>query len=106
MIGNLITEPEELVRLFPGDKVTATRYGRVCFRGIVDEVSSRLGLVWIREPVLGERKLFCLPEHAFHRMDGPSGLPPRSDLNTELVHEDDVPSDFNTQAPITKIGTL
>ena len=101
-----MTEPDELVHLFPGDKVTVTRYGKVCFRGIIDEVSSRLGLVWIREPVLGERRLFCPPEHAFHRMDGPPGLPPKSALNTELIHGDYGPSDFSTQAPITKIGTL
>lgn len=79
MSGKVLTDPVWLVLLSPGDSIIVTRYGKVRFRGTVDEVSSRLGLVWIRESDLGERKLFCRPDYAFHRADGAERLAPDSD---------------------------
>ncbi len=72
-----LTEPVRLAYLRSGDWVHVTRRGEICFAGIIDEVSSKLGLVWIREPAVGERKLFSPPEHAFHRIDGPPRHWPR-----------------------------
>ncbi|TWD47080.1 hypothetical protein FB478_11436 [Arthrobacter sp. AG367] len=65
----ILAEPIELSYLSPGDQVFVSRRGRVCFSGTVEELSSKLEVVWIRESEMGERKLFCPPEYVFHRTD-------------------------------------
>lgn len=79
-----LTEPVRLAYLRPGDGVHVTCRGEKCFGGIIDEISSTLGLVWIREPVMGERKLFSPPEYAFHRIDGTPSHRPGSGRDNEL----------------------
>lgn len=43
--------------LAQGDRIEVRRGGRVLFGGLVDEVAPALGIVWIREHALNERRI-------------------------------------------------
>lgn len=52
--------------LWPGQSVQARVHGVVHWSGTVETVSVPLGVVWIREDGLGERKLLDLQEYQVH----------------------------------------
>lgn len=52
--------------LRPGQPVQARTHGVVHWTGTVETVSVPLGVVWIREDGLGERKLLDLQEYQVH----------------------------------------
>ncbi|MGQ1797354.1 hypothetical protein ACT4S5_09485 [Kocuria oceani] len=56
--------------LRPGQVVQARLRGVVHWTGTVDTVSVALGVVWIRENGLGERKLLDLQEYQVHPQEG------------------------------------
>ncbi|MGX5358220.1 hypothetical protein [Kocuria sp. KH4] len=55
-----------------GQRVQAQLHGAAHWTGTVETVSVSLGVVWIREDGLGERKLLDLQEYQVHPQD-PTG---------------------------------
>lgn len=53
----------ELSTLRPGDHLQAWEDGMLCHAGVVEEVAPALGVVWIREPGLGARKMLSVDQH-------------------------------------------
>lgn len=58
-------------KLHPGQPVQARIRGVVHWEGTVETVSASLGVVWIRENGLGERKLLDLREYHVFSPDSP-----------------------------------
>ncbi len=56
--------------LRPGQVVQARFRGVVHWTGTVETVSVALGVIWIRENGLGERKLLDLQEYQVHPQEG------------------------------------
>ena len=62
----------ELSTLRPGDHLQAWEHGMLCHAGVVEEVAPELGVVWIREPGLGARKMLSADQHQLRMKDHPS----------------------------------
>ncbi|ALU40096.1 hypothetical protein AS188_10475 [Kocuria flava] len=60
-------------QLLPGQRVQAQMHGVVHWMGTVETVAIPLGMVWIREDGLGERKLLDLREYQVHPQDSADG---------------------------------
>lgn len=60
-------------RLLPGQRVQARVHGVVHWSGTVETVSVPLGVIWIREDGLGERKLLNLQHYQVHPDEPPGG---------------------------------
>jgi hypothetical protein len=60
-------------QLHPGQRVQACVDGVAHWTGTVETVAVALGVVWIREDGLGERKLLDLWEYQLHPQDPAEG---------------------------------
>lgn len=61
------TRPVPVTELRKGDRIEARDRYQQRYVGIVDLVARELGMVWIRETHLGERKLLDPTEHRLYR---------------------------------------
>lgn len=61
-----------LSTLRPGDHLQAWEHGLLCHSGVVEEVAPELGVVWIREPGLGGRKMLSADQHQLRSGGSPA----------------------------------
>ena len=69
----------ELSTLRPGDHLEAWEHGMLCHAGVVEEVAPELGVVWIREPGLGARKMLSVDQHQLRTGDPSAPSAPGAD---------------------------
>ncbi|PLC12816.1 hypothetical protein AUQ48_12005 [Kocuria flava] len=67
------TRTVPVTELRRGDRIEARNSYQQRYVGIVDTVARELGMVWIRETHLGERKLLDPSEHQLYRRPGELG---------------------------------
>lgn len=63
----------DLASVRPGDRLEAWYQGVVQHQGIVEELVPHLGVVWIREPGSGRRKMLDTADFDLLPARGPSG---------------------------------
>ncbi|WP_353710690.1 hypothetical protein [Arthrobacter sp. K5] len=71
----MIFDPDLIVHecadLSVGDQINAWQGGHLLHTGIITDRSPALGLFWIREPALGERRLMDMSELQITRVPHP-----------------------------------
>lgn len=57
---------QDLTQFHPGDQLEAVRQGVVHHQGVVEDIAPAVGVVWVRDSGIGERKMLATDTFELH----------------------------------------